>query len=191
MPLTPQQQSFVTEYLKTSNATSSAIAAGYKKESAHSQGSRLLKHAEIQAALARRRAKYDITADRVLSEVAKLAFANMADYISIGEDGQAYVDLSKCTPEQLAAISEIKVDESAGGSGDGRRERVQRTTFKLCDKTANLTLLMRNMKLLTDKVELSTADELADRMAKARRSVTLTTGGMVDAKSEAAGVEDE
>lgn len=105
----------------------------------------------------------------VLQEIEKLAFANMLDYMSITQDGQAFVDFSKLTREQAAAIQEIRVDESAGGVGDGRRERVQRTTFKLADKGINLERLCRHHKLLTDKVEFNTSDELIQRLTAGRK----------------------
>lgn len=46
--LRPQIMIFVTEYLKSGNATQAAIAAGYSEKSAYSQGSRLLKNDEVQ-----------------------------------------------------------------------------------------------------------------------------------------------
>jgi hypothetical protein len=46
--LRPQIMIFVTEYIKSGNATQSAIAAGYSEKTAYSQGSRLLKNAEVQ-----------------------------------------------------------------------------------------------------------------------------------------------
>lgn len=39
---------FVTEYIKSGNATQSAILAGYSEKTAYSQGSRLLKNGEVQ-----------------------------------------------------------------------------------------------------------------------------------------------
>lgn len=39
---------FVTEYIKSGNATQAAIAAGYSEKTAYSQGSRLLKNVEVQ-----------------------------------------------------------------------------------------------------------------------------------------------
>ncbi|WP_138752772.1 terminase small subunit [Paenibacillus sinopodophylli] len=46
--LSPKQMIFVTEYLKSSNMTQAAIAAGYSEKTAYSQGSRLLKNVGIQ-----------------------------------------------------------------------------------------------------------------------------------------------
>jgi phage terminase small subunit len=46
--LRPQIMIFVTEYIKSGNATQAAIAAGYSEKTAYSQGSRLLKNVEVQ-----------------------------------------------------------------------------------------------------------------------------------------------
>lgn len=118
------------------------------------------------------RPKTNRSPSEVLQEIESLAFANMIDYVTITESGEAFVDLSKLTREQAAAIQEIKVDEAAGGAGDGRREKVQRTTFKLSDKTKNLELLGRFHKLWTDKVEFSGDDAMIQRLLNGRKRVS-------------------
>jgi phage terminase small subunit len=68
--LTPKQAAFVMEYLKDLNATQAAIRAGYSKKTASSQGERLLRNAEVQAAVTKGReklaAKVEVTTERVL-----------------------------------------------------------------------------------------------------------------------------
>lgn len=49
--MNPKQQHFVDAYLRTGNATESAKQAGYSPPTAHSIGSRLLKHVEVVQAL--------------------------------------------------------------------------------------------------------------------------------------------
>ena len=49
--MTEKQRRFVEAYAKDPNATSAAVTAGYTARSAYSAGSRMLKNAEIQAAL--------------------------------------------------------------------------------------------------------------------------------------------
>ncbi len=50
--LTPKQHRFVTEYLVDLNATQAAIRAGYSPKTAPQQGSRLLRNAVVQQAIA-------------------------------------------------------------------------------------------------------------------------------------------
>jgi len=90
--LTDQQRLFVLEYLKDLNATKAAIRAGYSPKCAHSRGSKLMStpevRAEIQKAMDKRARKLELTTERVLEEIAAIAFANPADLIGIGEDGE-------------------------------------------------------------------------------------------------------
>lgn len=50
--MTPKQQLFVNAYLRESNATQAAIAAGYSPKSAHVTGCRMLKDAKVADAIA-------------------------------------------------------------------------------------------------------------------------------------------
>ena len=50
-----KQKRFVDEYLIDFNATQSAIRAGYSRQTAYSQGQRLLKHVEVKNEIEKRR----------------------------------------------------------------------------------------------------------------------------------------
>lgn len=71
--LTDKQRLFVQEYLVDLNATQAAIRAGYSEATAYAQGSRLLKHVEIAAAIAAaqgaRSERTEITQDYVLQGI--------------------------------------------------------------------------------------------------------------------------
>ena len=73
--LNTKQLAFITAYLLNNSITESAKQAGYSDKTAHSQGSRLLKHAEVCAEIDRRRAESQKTADftreQFLEEVAR------------------------------------------------------------------------------------------------------------------------
>ncbi len=75
--LTPKQQRFVQEYLVDLNATQSAVRAGYSPKTAEQQGSRLLGNAKVAAAVAAGRkrlaAKLDLTAEKVLADIERIA----------------------------------------------------------------------------------------------------------------------
>ena len=57
MPLTRKQHRFVAEYLVDLNASQAALRAGYSPRTAPQQGSRLLKNAQVQAAIAAQQAQ--------------------------------------------------------------------------------------------------------------------------------------
>jgi hypothetical protein len=81
----------------------------------------------------------ELSVARVIKELMGISFASVGDYMEIGEDGQPYFDLSKATPEQLAAIKSIEVEEI----GDGlSRPKKRKFKFALHDKLAGIKMLM-------------------------------------------------
>jgi len=78
--LTQKQKRFCEEYLVDFNATQAVIRAKYTKRSASSMGYENLKKPEIRTYISElvkaRKLKTQVTADRVLEELAKIAFAN-------------------------------------------------------------------------------------------------------------------
>lgn len=85
MPLNPKQQRFAEEYLVDLNATQAAIRAGYSPKTAASQGERLLRNVEIQAAVQvgqkDRSQRTQVTADQVLLRWWSIATANPNELI--------------------------------------------------------------------------------------------------------------
>jgi phage terminase small subunit len=81
--LTAKQQRFVEEYLVDLNATQAAIRAEYSEKTARQQGQHLLTNIDIQEAIQRGKKelseKTKITQERVINELAKVAFADAAD----------------------------------------------------------------------------------------------------------------
>lgn len=148
MGLNARQKAFVNEYLIDLNATQAAIRAGYARKTANRTGPRLLSKAVIQEhvreAMTLREKRTEITQDRVVSELAKIGFANLGDFISRTEDGDPFVDLSTMTREQAAALSEITVEDFTDGRGEGARD-VRRIKVKLCDKRAALVDLGKHL----------------------------------------------
>lgn len=158
MSLTPKQERFVAEYLIDLNATPAAIRAGYSEKTADQQGSRLLANVKVAAALqeaqAKRAARTEITQDRVLEELARIGFANMADYMRPGANGDPILDFSQLTRDQAAALTEVTVETYVEGRGD-KAEDVKRVKFKLADKRAALVDMGKHLGMFANKVEHS------------------------------------
>lgn len=154
--LSVKHEAFVKEYLVDLNATQAAIRAGYSADTAKQQGSRLLTNIDVQgaiaAAMAARAQRTQITADMVLAELAKLGFSNMADYMRAGPNGHPYLDFSKLTRDQAAALVEVTVEDLTDGRGEDARE-VRRVKFKLADKRAALVDIGKHLGMFAQRVE--------------------------------------
>jgi phage terminase small subunit len=146
--LTPKQAQFVEEYLVDLNGKRAAIRAGYSAKAAEVQASRLLRNANVQqalhAAIQARSRRTEVTADRVVTELAKIAFANMRDYSP--RPGET-LDLHRLDQDRTAAIEEITIDEAVDTAGVVHR----RTRLKLHDKLAALTNLARHLGMFVDR----------------------------------------
>lgn len=176
---------FVREYLVDRNGTRAAIAAGYASRSASVTSCRMLRNVKVQAEITEltqeRLKRLEVTADNVLRELAKIAFANIADYLAVQDDGSVSIDLSRIGLIEAAAIADLKIDECLTGSGQDQK-RFRRTRLKLASKTTALELLGKHLKLWTDRAQPTHHVNLAEEIRKGRERVLR---GMSDAELNA------
>ena len=113
-----RKQLFVDEYLIDLNQTAAAIRAGYAPKSAKDTATRLMKEPAvveaIEKAMAERSRRTGISQDRVINELAKIAFVNPADFIDFKTGGVK----KTFSPDDTAAISSVKVMHSFGEQGE-------------------------------------------------------------------------
>ena len=147
--MTGKQNRFVEEYLIDLNATQAAIRAGYSPKTANEQGARLLANASIRAAVdkaeAERSRRTGINQDRVIREIAKLAFLNPVDVIDMDEatvKGEAHRDDTAC-------IASVKVKNIPTEDG-----AITEREVKTYDKLKALELLGRHLGMFNDKVKV-------------------------------------
>lgn len=152
--MTPKQALFVAEYRKDLNATQAAIRAGYSVNGAGQTAEKLLKNTEIAAAVAEKTqqqlANADITAERVLQEIARLAFSDVSRLFDAAGNLKPLHTLS---PEDSACIAGLEVIIKNAEAGDGHTDKVHK--IKVWDKSKNLEMLAKHFALLTEKVEHS------------------------------------
>ena len=119
--MTPKQRRFVEEYLVDLNAARAAKRAGYRAKWAASRGYHLLRSPAVAAAVtkaqARRAARTQVSADRVVTELAKVAFGDPRRLLSWGPDGVVLRDSSELTEAEAALVSEVSETRTAGGGG--------------------------------------------------------------------------
>jgi len=134
--------------------------ATYKKiyrcsdKAAEAGSSRLMKNPQIQAYITelknKRAERTQITADKVLQELARMAFSNISDYLTFGPGGVILKDSEKLTEGQLACISQISEHETERGA--------KRLSFKLYDKIKALELIGNHLAMF-DKDRNRDADK--------------------------------
>ena len=163
---TPKQKRFIEEYLIDLNVTQAAIRAGYSPDTAKDIGCQNLAKLNISAAISRamaeRSRRTGINQDRVIMELARIAFANIADFTDI-ENGAI---LPHASPDDTAAIQSVKVKNIPTKDGGEMVER----EIRLYDKIRALELLGKHLGMWNDKMNLSVnlpvfikgEDQLAD-----------------------------
>lgn len=132
--LTDKQKRFVDEYLVDLNATAAARRAGYKDPNI---GRQLITKnnvsAEIQKRQEKLRGKLEITQERVLEELAAIAFANGTDFATITHNGLVRLTPTDEVPEEKKkAVASIKEGQYG-------------TEVKLHDKVRALELLGKHL----------------------------------------------
>lgn len=148
--MTQKQKKFIEEYLIDLNATQAAIRAGYSPDSAKEIGCENLTKPNIRACIdkemAERSKRTGVNADRVVMELAKLAFVNAADVINT-EDATLRED---ALVEDTAAIQSVKVKVIPTQNGEGIEREI-----KMADKIKALELLGKHLGMFKDKVDVS------------------------------------
>jgi phage terminase small subunit len=164
---------FAQEYCVDLNATRAAIAAGYTETTAPARGSQLLRNRKVKrlidGILSKRARRLEITGERILEEIGRLALSNMIDFVEINEKGVPKFRLSGINRDKTAAIQELSTDTYLSGTGNQKRE-ITTVKLKLADKKGALEMLAKYRKLFSEKVEVDFRDmtSLSDEQLEAR-----------------------
>ena len=151
--MTEKQKIFADEYLIDLNATRAyrkAYPSVKKDETAAQAGSRMLRNVKVAEYIAERmqarQERTEITQDRVLEELAAIAFARATDYAEVKDDQVFIKDTAGLSENQIKAVAGIK----QGKFG---------IEVKLNDKEKALELLGRHLGMFKDRVEVSGLEE--------------------------------
>lgn len=147
--LTLRQRKFVDEYCVDLNATAAYIRAGYsaRGHAAESAASRLLSNVEVQSAIAQKQkelaGKCDVTAEKVIREVAALAFSDVRKFFK--SDG-SLIPIHELDDATAAAIASIEIDEiKVGCAVVGQTKKI-----KVWDKNSAQERLCKHLGLFRE-----------------------------------------
>ena len=148
--LTEKQRRFVDEYLIDLNATQAAIRAGYSVKTAKDIGcqnlAKLNIQQEISEKMAERSKRTGVNQDRIVLELAKIAFVNAADVI----DSDDATIKAGATADDTAAIQSVKVKVIPTKEGEGVEREI-----RLNDKLKALELLGKHLGMWNDKLDVN------------------------------------
>lgn len=163
--LRDKERIFCEEFLVDLNAYAAAVRAGYSDAYArdaskwinpeHPEKPKL--RAEIDRLMALRSRRLGVSADRVVLELAKVAFLNPGNLIDTST-GEILPDAS---PEDLAALAGVRIKDGKYPERD----------VHLCDKLRALEMLGRHLGMFDDKArreqgEQSSVNRVAELMAR-------------------------
>jgi phage terminase small subunit len=143
---------FCHEYLKDFNGAAAAVRADYSERSAKVQASTLLTRPNVKAEIDRLQKqlaqKVDISAERVIQELACIAFVKADDVADFGPDGVLLKSSKRMSQDTLRAI------ESIMQTKDGVR-------VKMHSKTTALELIGKRLGIWKDHVKHDIPENVA------------------------------
>jgi phage terminase small subunit len=174
--LSVKQELFAKEYAKDGNGLQAAIRAGYSEKTAAAQASRLLNNVnilnQIRIEKDKQLERVDISADRILQELAYTAFADTTDYVTV-ETELAYDEAGNSILDHTgepAYIQSVKIKDTSELSAI-QRKAIQSIKagkdgieLKLHDKIKATELLGKHLKLFTEKVEQQNSGEISIKL---------------------------
>lgn len=157
--LTKKQELFVSAYIVSLNATKAAIAAGYSEKRAAVAGAELVRNRKVSELIAKKTQKvcekFDVSAEKVLQEISKLAFFDPRKLFNADGSPKGIHELDDETAAAVAGLDVSEIYNDKGPIGLLKK-------YKLADKGQNLERLGRYLKLFTDKMEHSGKVTLED-----------------------------
>lgn len=121
-PKEDRRARFAQEYVKDLSATLAAIRAGYAPKAAHVTASRLLSdakvRADIDARLLKAAAVAEITVERTLKEIARIAYGDPRKLFD--EDGNLR-PLHELSDDTAALLASVESEEIYAGEGKERK----------------------------------------------------------------------
>jgi len=160
--LNERQKRFCDEYIISLNATDAAIKAGYSEKTARFQAAQILTKLNVQEYISERlkarEKRTEITQDRVLKELGRIAFLDIRKLFDENGKLKRITDLDDDTAAAIAGLDICTTQIKSGSKADdGEDMTLEEITKKIknVDKKGALELLGRNLSMWHDKVDLN------------------------------------
>lgn len=163
--LSGKQKAFVEHYIVTLNATEAARRALYKGSDSTLRvvGHENLAKPNIKSAIADRLKPLAMSAEEVLARVTEHARTSMADFVSVGDSGDVFLDLKKANDlGRLGAIKKLTETTTTRSFGDDAAIETRKVTIELYGADSAHDKLMRYHSLYNDKIKVDWKKELED-----------------------------
>lgn len=151
--LSDRQQRFCEEYIVDLNATQAAIRAGYSPKTAEQQGFQLLKKtsvAECISTLKQARSKRtQVTADRVVKELARVGFFDIRKVATWDNEGVQFIPSDEVDNNSARAIQSVKSKRKTFTTEVGESVTVE-IDVKMASKLKALELLGKHLGMFLD-----------------------------------------
>lgn len=173
MEISAKQKRFVDEYLIDLNATQAAIRAGYSKNTANEQGSRLLANvkvkASIDAAIAARSERTGIDAAWVLKRLVAEAEADLGDLYDDNGDLKPVKEWPLIWRQGL--VIGVDVNALFEGYGEDRIQIGEVKKLKGSDRIRRIELIGKHVAVnaFQEQVAVTGLDKLAERLERASK----------------------
>lgn len=163
----PRHEAFVHEYLKDFSGSHAAIRAGYTPGAAANAAARLLKEGSTAIAIARaraaRNARIGVNPERVLHKLGQML---MGDPRAIFNEDGTLKPPSAMNADDAQLIAGVKTRRTIELDEDGKVRTAEIQEIKVVDQTALLSLAMRHLGMLNDKLDVNVTS-LSERMRNA------------------------
>jgi phage terminase small subunit len=155
--LTFKQERFIEEYLIDLNASQAGLRAGYKSESI---GRQQLTKTNVQEAIQKARKRLmkrtEVTQDRIITELARLAFMDPRQFF---DEHGTLKEIHTLPEEAAAVIAGMDISTDFIGKGDDPTFIITKK-IKLTRKEKALEMLCKYLGLFNEKLTLDFSSEV-------------------------------
>ena len=158
---------------------------------AYTEARRTLSLPQCQRYLGKLRAdagyRFNVSTQRIIDELAKVAYANSMNYLRVGDSGEHEACLpGDLTEDELAAVASVETEKTSVAGKDGGAAVVTvKTKFKLHDKLNALEKLGRQAGMFREQVDINARVEIDDvtPIERARRiAFALASAGKTETR---------